>query len=234
MFMTNDDSIGAFYIGYDDRVYCIRSLNEESNLETKDYEVESNSFYPKVICGSSPWGAEIPEFFNIRSFGSHVKLPIHPNLDNNMSKCLGCVLLTIYEVDKLENSDPRIFESSHPDHQFVQFFYHFETNEGPLKEPLVLPAPEDPFVGPFAFLVHVPVKWFLEQSNNLDEWSYIGVSIKASSYSVKVKECGARLLTHIPPSELHKNFYAYGSTFEIRHHLYCCLEMGSHVLTIRF
>ncbi|KAG2696282.1 hypothetical protein I3760_07G051800 [Carya illinoinensis] len=235
MFMTTDDSIGAFYIGYDDKVYCISSLNEESNLETKGYEVESNSFNPKVICGSSFWGAEIPEYFNIRSFGSHVKLPIHPNLDNNMSKCLGCTLLTIYEVDELENSDPRIFESSHPDHQFVQFFYHFETNEGPLKEPLVLPAPEDPFVGPLGFLVHVPVKWFLEQSNNLDEWSYIGVSIKASSSSVKVKECGVRLVTLFPPSDVHNNFYAYGLTFEIRHHLFCCLDKGSHVVEpIRF
>ncbi|XP_035551746.1 disease resistance protein RUN1-like [Juglans regia] len=36
MFMTIDDFIRAFYIGFDDRVYYIRSLNhEESNLQTK-------------------------------------------------------------------------------------------------------------------------------------------------------------------------------------------------------
>ncbi|XP_042990648.1 disease resistance protein RPV1-like isoform X1 [Carya illinoinensis] len=237
MFITNDDSIGAFYIGYDDRVYCIRSLNEESNLETKGYEVENNCFNPKVICGSSAWGAEIPEWCNIRSFGSHhVKLPIHPNLDNNMSKWFGYHHLTIFDVDEHENSDPRIFESSHSDHQFVEFVYHFETNEGHLKEPLVLRACEDPFVGPLGFCVYIPAKWFLKQLNNLNEWSYIGVSVKARSSSVKVKECGACLVyQHPPDSEFYNTIIPYGLKLEIRHHLFCSLEMGSHVVDpIRF
>ncbi|KAG2696288.1 hypothetical protein I3760_07G052300 [Carya illinoinensis] len=155
---------------------------------------KNNCFNPKLMCASS-LGAEIPEWFNIRSLGSLITVQIHPNLDNNMSKWQGYVHLTIYEVDKLENSNPRIFKGSHhPDPQFVEFVYHFKTNEGPLKEPLVLRAPRDPSVGPFMFVVYVPAKWFLEQSNNLDGWSYIGASIKTSSSNVKVKKCGARLL----------------------------------------
>ncbi|XP_041017979.1 disease resistance protein RPV1-like [Juglans microcarpa x Juglans regia] len=72
MFMINDDSVGAFYIGFDDRVYYIRSLNhEESNLQKKSYDVENNCFNPKVMCASS-LGAEIPKWFNMTSFGSHV------------------------------------------------------------------------------------------------------------------------------------------------------------------
>ncbi|XP_041017083.1 uncharacterized protein LOC121259533 [Juglans microcarpa x Juglans regia] len=82
MFVINDDSIGAFCFGFDDRVYYIRSLNhEESNLQTKGYDDENNCFNPKVMYGSS-LGAEIPGWFNMRSFGSHVTLQIHPNLDN--------------------------------------------------------------------------------------------------------------------------------------------------------
>ncbi|KAG7969805.1 hypothetical protein I3843_07G050000, partial [Carya illinoinensis] len=68
----------------------------------------------------------------------------------------------------LENSDPRLFVDSHLDLQFVEFVYYFETNEGPLKKPLVLHAPGDPSIGPFMFGVYVPAKWFFEQSNNLD------------------------------------------------------------------
>ncbi|XP_035551711.1 TMV resistance protein N-like [Juglans regia] len=132
MFMTNDDSIAAFYIGFDDRVYYIRCLNhEESNLQTKGYDVENNCFNPKVMSGPS-LGAEIQEYFNMRSYGSRVTLQIHPNLDNN-SKWEGYIHCTFYEVDdEVENSDPRIFKGNHPDHgQFVEFVYHFETNEGP-------------------------------------------------------------------------------------------------------
>ncbi|KAF5454831.1 hypothetical protein F2P56_024467 [Juglans regia] len=233
MFMTNDDSIGAFYIGFDDRVYYIRSLNhEESNLQTKGYDVENNCLNPKLMYGSS-LGAEIPEWFNNRSFGSHVTLQIHPNLDNN-SKWKGYYLFTFYEVDdEVENSDPRNFQGSHPDEgQFVEFVYHFETNEGPLKEPLVLRAPKDhPSVGLLGFGLYLPVEWFLEQSNNLDRWSYIGASVKTSSSNMKVKECGARLLYQHPHSELYNTFFPHiGSKLEIRHHLCCCLEMGSRIV----
>ncbi|KAF5454502.1 hypothetical protein F2P56_024160 [Juglans regia] len=113
MFMANDDSIGAFYVGFDNRVYYIRTLNhEESNLQTKGNE-ENNCFIPKVLCGSS-FGAEVREWFNKGSFGSHVTLQIHPNLDNN-SKWEGYVHFTIYEVDEVDNSNPRIFKGSHPD-----------------------------------------------------------------------------------------------------------------------
>ncbi|KAG7969819.1 hypothetical protein I3843_07G051400 [Carya illinoinensis] len=237
----------AFYIGYDDKVYYIRSLNEESNLETKRYgivslflfircfvEVENNCFNSKVICSSS-LGAEIPEWFNIRSFGSHVTLQIYPDLDNNMSKWAGYLHFTTYEVDGLGNKNPRIFKGSHPDHQFVEFVYHFETNEGPLKEPLVLRAPVDPSIGPFGFGVFVPAKWFSEQSNNLDGWSYIGASIKTCSSNVKVKECGARLICQHPNSESFNTIIPYGLDLEIKHHLSCSFEMGSHIVVpIRF
>ncbi|KAF5454471.1 hypothetical protein F2P56_024131 [Juglans regia] len=233
MFMTNDDSIGAFYIGFDDRVYYIRSLNhEESNLQTKGYDVENNCFKPKVMCASY-LGAEIPQWFNMRSFGSHVTLQIHPNLDNN-SKWKAYVHFTIYEVDEIENSDPRIFKDSHPDEgQFVEFVYHFETNEGPLKEPLVLRAPEDPSVGPIGFGVYLPAKWFLEQSNNFDGWSYIGASVKTSSSNVKVKECGVLLVPQHPHSEFYINTSIPGKKkLEIRHHL--CGLVSHNVVPIRF
>ncbi|XP_042990472.1 uncharacterized protein LOC122317437 isoform X1 [Carya illinoinensis] len=234
MFMTNDDSIRAFYIGYDDKVYYIRSLNEESNLETKRYDIENNCFNSKVICSSS-LGAEIPEWFNIRSFGSHVTLQIYPDLDNNMSKWAGYLHFTTYEVDELGNTNPRIFKGSYPDHQFVEFVYHFETNEGPLKEPLVLRAPVDPSIGPFGFGVFVPAKWFSEQSNNLDGWSYIGASIKTCSSNVKVKECGVRLICQHPNSESFNTIIPYGLDLEIKHHLSCSFEMGSHIVVpIRF
>ncbi|XP_041019925.1 disease resistance protein RPV1-like [Juglans microcarpa x Juglans regia] len=235
-FMTNDDSIGGFYIGYDDRVYNIRSMNhEESNLQTKGYDIENNCFNPKLMCGSS-LGAEIPEWFNIRSFGSHVTLQIHPNIDNN-SKWEGYSHFTFYEVDdEIENSDPMIFKGSHPDEgQFVEFLYHFETNEGALKEPLVLRAPKDPSIGPIGFGVYIPAKWFLEQSNNLDGWSYIRASVKTSSSNVKVKECGAHLLYQHPHFEFYNTFSSHSLKLEIRHHLCCCLEMGSHIVVpIRF
>ncbi|KAG7969826.1 hypothetical protein I3843_07G051900 [Carya illinoinensis] len=230
MFMANHDSIGAFYIGYDNRVYYIRRLNEESNLQTKSYDVENNCFNPKIISASS-LGAEIPKYFNIRSFGSHVTLQIHPDLDHKRSKWEGYLHFTIYEVDELENSNPRIFKGSHPDPQFVEFVYHFETNEGPIKEPLVLRAPKDPSVGLSGFGVYVPANWFLEQSNNLDGWSYIGASVKTCSSNVKVKECGA-CLSQQPHSEFCN--IPYSLELEIRHHLSYCLEMGSHCLTYLF
>ncbi|KAF5454827.1 hypothetical protein F2P56_024464 [Juglans regia] len=238
MFMNKDDSIGAFYIGFDNRIYYIRSLNhEESNFQTKGYDVETNSFNPKVICGSS-LGTEVREWFNVRSLGSHVTLQIHPNLDNN-SKWEAFFHFTIYEVDdEVENSNPRIFKGSHPNEgHFVEFVYHFETNEGPLKETLVLRAPKDhSSVGPFGFGVYLPAKWFLEQSDNLDGWSYIGASVKTSSLNVKVKECGALLFqSQAPHSELCNTLIPYGLKLEIRRHLCCYLQMGSHnVVPIRF
>ncbi|KAG7969822.1 hypothetical protein I3843_07G051700 [Carya illinoinensis] len=221
----------------------IQDMNGEGYLEQLytggtaiKFTKENNCFKPKVICGPNPWGAEIPEWYDIRSFGFHVKLPIRPNLANNMSKWVGYLHVTIYEVDEVESSDPGIFKGSHPDHQFVEFIYHFETNEGPLKEPLVLRASKDPFVGPFGFGVYVPAKWFLELSNNLDNWSYIEASVKASSSNVKMKECGAHLICQHPDPEFYNsNFIPYGLKLEIRHHLFFCLEMGSHVVDpIRF
>ncbi|KAG2696270.1 hypothetical protein I3760_07G050700 [Carya illinoinensis] len=194
-----------------------------------NFFAKNNCFNSKVTCRSF-LGAKIPECFNIRSFGSHLTLQIHPNLNDNMSKLKGYLHWTIYEVDEIENSNPKIFKGSHPDPQFVEFVYHFETNEGPLKEPLVLRAPGDPSIGPFMFSVFVRAEWFLEQSNNLDGWSYIGASVKASSSNVKVKEIGAGLVCQHPQSEFYNNFIPYGLKSELAHHLSCSLESGSRVV----
>ncbi|KAG7969810.1 hypothetical protein I3843_07G050500 [Carya illinoinensis] len=213
----------------------IQDMNGEGYLEQLyTGGTKNNCFNPKVTYGSFS-GAEIPEWLDVRSFGSHLTLQIHPNLDNNMSKLEGYLHLTIYEVNELENSNPRLFKSSHSYPQFVEFVYNFETNEGPLKKPLVLRAPGDPSVGPFMFGVYVPAKWFLEQLNNLDGWSYIRASIKTNSSNVKVKECGARLLCQQLNSKIYNTFVSHDLKLEIRHHLSCCLDMGSHIVVpIRF
>jgi hypothetical protein len=73
--------------------------------------------------------------------------------------------------------------------------FHFDTDEGPLKQPLVLHIPKEVTFGrSIGFWLYVPRLWFAKRLNHLDEGSYIGVSIKSGSPSMEVKMCGARLL----------------------------------------
>ncbi|KAB1199719.1 hypothetical protein CJ030_MR0G015021 [Morella rubra] len=85
-----------------------------------------------------------------------------------------------------EKSNSRSFNGTRPDYdQFVEFVYHFETDEGLLKSPLVLRAPKDYSLGPIGFGVYIPAKWFLERSNNLERWSYIKASVETRSPDVE-------------------------------------------------
>ncbi|KAB1199722.1 hypothetical protein CJ030_MR0G015024 [Morella rubra] len=93
-----------------------------------------------------------------------------------------------------EKSNSRSFDGTQPDYDhFVEFVYHFETNEGILKSPLVLRAPKDHSLGRIGFGVYIPAKWFLEQSNNVEGWSYIKASVETRSPDVEIRQSGVRL-----------------------------------------
>ncbi|XP_040995190.1 TMV resistance protein N-like [Juglans microcarpa x Juglans regia] len=162
---------------------------------------------PNVRCGPS-WAAEIPKWFDKQSTSSSVTTRMHPTSDGN--EWMGCALFVIYEAHELETSNFRISERSDTTldlkdvHQFV---CDFETNEGRLKQPLVLNNPKVPFVGPTGFWVYIPYVWFSEQSNNPrkkenkkrsnykpDRWRYIVASITTGSPGVEVKKLGMRIL----------------------------------------
>ncbi|KAB1199720.1 hypothetical protein CJ030_MR0G015022 [Morella rubra] len=69
--MMSDDSIGAFYIDYGGRLYCVRNLGNES-----DYFLQQESC---AVCGSS-LGSGLPEWYDIRSTDSCITLKIHETL----------------------------------------------------------------------------------------------------------------------------------------------------------
>ncbi|KAB1219939.1 hypothetical protein CJ030_MR3G022838 [Morella rubra] len=154
--MMSNDSIGAFYIDYAGRLYCVRNLGEES-----DYFLQT-----KKPC-----------------------VNIHENSDDNRM-WFGYFLVIAYEAHEHEKSNSRSFDGTRSDFdQFVEFVYHFETNEGLLKSPLVLHAPKDYSLGPIGFGVYIPAKWFLELLHNLEGWSYIKASVETRSLDVEVEEC---------------------------------------------
>ncbi|KAB1207017.1 putative WRKY transcription factor 52 [Morella rubra] len=113
------------------------------------------------------------------------------------------------------------FDGTRPDYdQFVEFVYHFETDEGILKSPLVLRAPKDHSLGPIGFGVYIPAKWFLERSNNLEGWSYIKASVETRSPHVEVKEYGVRLYYRNSASELYYAFNYFA--FDLSNYLANC------------
>ncbi|KAG7946358.1 hypothetical protein I3843_14G036800 [Carya illinoinensis] len=158
-----------------------------------------------IRCGPS-WAAEIPKWFDEQSSSSSVRTMMqYPTLNNN--EWMGCALFVIYEVHELETSNFRISERSDTTldlkdlHQFV---CDFETNEGCLKQPLVLNIPKGPFVGPTGFWAYIPYVWFLEQSNiprKIEKKKQsnfrpdnIVASITTGSPGVEVKNLGMRIL----------------------------------------
>ncbi|KAB1227321.1 hypothetical protein CJ030_MR1G000269 [Morella rubra] len=189
--MMSDDSIGAFYIHYGGRLYCVRNLGDESDyfLQSESHPVSSR-FSSSVMCGSS-WSAnEALKFYDIR-------------------------------VHEHEKSNSRSSDGIRPDYdQFVEFVYHFETDEGHLKSPLVLRAPKDHSLGPIGFGVYIPAKWFLERSNNLEGWSYIKASVEIRSWDVEVKEYGVRLYCRNSASELYYAFKYFA--YDLVHYLDNC------------
>lgn len=139
--------------------------------------------------------AEIPVWFKDQSTSSSVTIKMQSDF-NYENKWMGYALFIVYEVHEHENINFRIFDNSDPTldlkvlHQFV---CHFKTNEGGLKQPKVLLTPKVPYVGPIGFWVYIPYAWFLGQSNNLDNWTFIEASI-TSIPGVEMKKCGACLL----------------------------------------
>jgi len=132
---------------------------------------------------------------------------MHPDLNDNR-EWKGCAVFVVYEVH--ESTDPTLYH----------IVYHFETNEGRLHIPFVLPVPKFPSVGPNGFWVYIPAKWFLEQSKKLDGWSYIEALILTDSSAVEVKECGMRLVcSQHDASEFYKalNIIAHGLDLETYH-----------------
>ncbi|KAB1227305.1 hypothetical protein CJ030_MR1G016837 [Morella rubra] len=218
--MMSDDSIGAFYIDYGGRLYCVRNLGEESDyfLQTESHPV--NSFSSSVMCGSSETITEFPKFFDIRGTDSCPTLEIHGASDDN-SKWIGYSHFLVYEAHEHEKSNSRSSDGIRSDYdQFVEFVYHFETDEGHLKSPLVLRAPKDHSLGPIGFGVYIPAKWFLERSNNLEGWSYIKASVETRSLDVEVKEYGVRLYCRNSASELYYAFNYFA--FDLVHYLDNC------------
>ncbi|KAB1227322.1 hypothetical protein CJ030_MR1G000268 [Morella rubra] len=177
--MMSDDSIGAFYIHYGGRLYCVRNLGDESDyfLQSESHPVSSR-FSSSVMCGSS-WSAnEALKFYDIRGTDSCPTLEIHGASDDN-SKWNGYSYFLAYEVHEHEKSNSRSSDGIRPDYdQFVEFVYHFETDEGHLKSPLVLRAPKDHSLGPIGFGVYIPAKWFLERSNNLEDGATLKLQLK--------------------------------------------------------
>jgi hypothetical protein len=114
---------------------------------------------------------------------------MHPDLNGNR-EWKGCALFVVYEVHEQKNSNS--IEGSDP--TLYHFVFHFETDEGRLDIPIVLPVPNFPSVGATGFWVYIPAKWFLEQSKKLGGWSYIEASILSDSLAVEVKECGIGLV----------------------------------------
>jgi hypothetical protein len=108
---------------------------------------------------------------------------MHPDLIGNR-EWKGCALFVVYEVheqkksNSIEGLDPTLYH----------FVFHFETEEGRLDIPIVLPVPKVTSVGATRFWVYIPAKWFLEQSKKLDGWSYIEALILSDGLAVEVKK----------------------------------------------
>ncbi|KAB1227308.1 putative WRKY transcription factor 52 [Morella rubra] len=99
--MMSDDSIGAFYIDYAGRLYCVRNLGEES-----DY------FYRhKVVWYVALFGIGLPEWCDIRSTNSCITLKIHEDSDDN-SKWFGYFHVVSYEAHEHEKSNSRSFDGT--------------------------------------------------------------------------------------------------------------------------
>ncbi|KAB1227302.1 hypothetical protein CJ030_MR1G016840 [Morella rubra] len=126
--MMSDESIGAFYIDY---------ATDFILLET----------WVKKVYGSC-LGFGLPEWYKIRSIDSCITRKINKDPDDN-SKWYAYSHAIVYEAHVDEKLNSRSFDGIRPDYdEFVEFVYHFETDEGLLKPPLVLRAPKDYSLGP--------------------------------------------------------------------------------------
>lgn len=72
--------------------------------------------------------------------------------------------------------------------------------------------------------------WFLERVKNVGGWSYLDVSIRASTKGVKVKECGVHVVHQHDAQEFYDiitSMYALESLdSQVLHYLYSYSEMG--------
>ncbi|KAB1213412.1 hypothetical protein CJ030_MR5G003518 [Morella rubra] len=203
-----DIIVTAFYISFDGRHYGIK------NWDLVTVKSLASRSVCKVIFGSSVV-SRIPDWFNHRSLFSFVTLKMHPDLDNKR-KVKGYALFVVYECcSVLSKSD---------------FCLVFEADEGPLtRRQITLGAEVFSPLG--SIWVYIPANWFLVRGKNMDAWSYLKVLVASNTMtSVKVKECGVRLVHQHDAMEFYDSItsvYPMGSMdSELLHHLSCYSEMG--------
>lgn len=127
----------------------------------------------------------MPRWFNNQNIGSSVTIQLH--LDSDVrSNWLGYALYFVFEHHDHESMDSKDSGCS--------FICHFDTDEGPLKQPIVLHVLKTHNDGPIKIWLCIPRLWFAGMSNNVDKWSCIKASITSCVPRKKVKRCGARLL----------------------------------------
>ncbi|KAB1220023.1 hypothetical protein CJ030_MR3G018295 [Morella rubra] len=85
--MMSDDSIGAIYIGYGGKLYCVRNLGDES-----DYFLQPES---QLVC-SSMLGSGLSSSINISSTDSCITLKIHGDSDDNCKREWGPLIQPKY------------------------------------------------------------------------------------------------------------------------------------------
>jgi hypothetical protein len=139
----------------------------------------------------------IPRWFNNQNTNSPAKTQMHLD-SNDRSNWLGYALYFIFEFQEDEMMDFSCLRSlgrlKFELKDLDQFIFHFDTDEGPLKQPLVQYGPEVHGDGSLGFWLYVPRLWFAKMTDNVDKWSCIKASITFSSPSLAVKMSGARLV----------------------------------------
>ncbi|KAB1200250.1 hypothetical protein CJ030_MR0G007765 [Morella rubra] len=169
----------------------------------------------EVIYGSS-MAPRIPDWFNNRSCSSSITLEMHPDLNDDW-KVMGYALILVHETYDWSK-------------EISSIYFYFETDEGPLStRPLALRVDHVESNDLGSIWVYIPANWFLVRAKNVDGWSYLKVSVMQS---LKVKECGARLVHEHDAQEFYDSItcmYPLGSLdSEFLHHLYSYSEMDCY------
>ncbi|KAB1201096.1 hypothetical protein CJ030_MR0G005094 [Morella rubra] len=213
---------------------CFSLRGNEGTLHIKFIPDVGFTYGPKIMYGSS-LGFGIPDWFNNKSSGSSVTLPMHSECDENR-KWLGYAMFFLYQssggnslltpfqvLTCEEDTDP--FSSV-----CIQFDCEFLTNYPQLPKAYVRgtrPFGYGTSVGVWAY---IPAQWFLKHFTNLDGLSYITTSISPTfdSYKWKIKECGARLVYPHNASEFYESIAPSGSLgVEFYRHISYYLEKCS-------